>query len=239
MKPYNTEQSKTSEVRTMFDRIAPHYDMLNHLLSFGFDRMWRRRAVREIAEHNPQRILDIATGTADLAVDMVHHIDGCHVTGADLSAEMIRYAKSKIEHKGLSSRVELLVADAEQMPFADASFDAVTVAFGVRNFGDAACGLREMQRVLREGGECCILEFSSPRSGTLFAALYKFYFHKVLPLLGGIISRDAQAYKYLPESVDEFPDSATFCGMMREAGFGRVRTIRLMSGVAYIYIGTK
>lgn len=239
MKPYNTQDSKKSQIREMFNRIAPSYDFLNHLLSLNLDRLWRRRMVRRLAEHNPERVLDVATGTADVAINVARKCADCRVVGLDLSSEMIRYATEKVRRRQLSDRVELMVGDAEQLPFEVGEFDAVTASFGVRNFGDLPRGLSEMCRVLRTGGRCYIMEFSRPDDVPLFASLYRFYFHHILPVVGGWISRDRKAYDYLPGSVDEFPAHTDFEQMMRSAGFAEVRSLRLMWGVAYIYIGVK
>ena len=159
MKPYNHEESKKSQVRTMFDRIAPSYDRLNHLLSFGIDHLWRRRAVRELRAYNPQKVLDVATGTCDLAVALTKLSDQVHITGSDISVEMVEVGRAKIAKRGLSDRIELMIADAEQLPFDEATFDAVTVGFGVRNFAHKEQGLKEMTRVLRKGGVMMILPF--------------------------------------------------------------------------------
>ncbi|MBO5655481.1 MAG: bifunctional demethylmenaquinone methyltransferase/2-methoxy-6-polyprenyl-1,4-benzoquinol methylase UbiE [Rikenellaceae bacterium] len=239
MKPYNTQDSKKSEIREMFNRIAPSYDFLNHLLSLNFDRVWRRRMVRRLSQHAPERVLDVATGTADVAINVARKCNGCKVVGLDLSEEMVRYATRKVEQKGLAEQISLVVGDAEQLPFEGGEFDAVTASFGVRNFGDLPQGLSEMCRVLKAGGKCFIMEFSRPDDVPLFASMYRFYFHHILPVVGGWISRDRQAYDYLPGSVDEFPSHNTFEDMMRTAGFTKVESLKLMWGVAYIYIGTK
>lgn len=238
MKPYNLEESKKSQVRTMFDRIAPSYDRLNHLLSFGIDHLWRRRAVRELRAYNPQKVLDVATGTCDLAVALTKLSDQVHITGSDISVEMVEVGRTKIAKRGLSDRIELMIADAEQLPFDEAAFDAVTVGFGVRNFAHKEQGLKEMARVLRKGGVMMILEFSQPNN-KIFGALYRFYFHKILPAVGGWISRDRAAYNYLPKSVDAFPSPERFVEMMSEAGLQECRALPLTFGVAYIYMGVK
>ena len=176
----------------MFDNIAPRYDLLNHTLSFNIDRLWRRRVVREVAESRPERILDMATGTGDLAIELARRIPGAQVTGVDLSERMLAEARRKVAARGLAERVTLQQGDAEQLAAADASFDAATVAFGVRNFGDLHAGLCELARVLRPGGRIVILEFSQPRN-RLFRALYEFYSFRILPLIGGAVSHDRQA----------------------------------------------
>ena len=233
-------QDKKQRVERMFDDIAPTYDALNHLLSFGIDRGWRRRVVRIAADflrsHNSLRplSLDVATGTGDLAIALARRIPDAHITGVDISENMLAAGREKVEKAELAGRIDLRTGDAERLDFPDGTFDLVTVAFGVRNFGDIAAGLREMRRVLRPGGRCLVLEFSEPR-GTLFAAVYRLYFHKILPLVGRLVSRDNGAYSYLPTSVDGFPSPERFAEMMREAGFFAIETTKLTFGVSYIY----
>lgn len=231
-------ETKKNMVRDMFDHIAPTYDRLNHLLSFGIDRLWRRKTVRRVAAGHPRRILDLATGTGDLAVAMTRRMTDAHVTGLDLSVEMLAYGQQKVERKGLADRIRLVEGDAEHLPFGGDEFDAVTIAFGIRNFGDMDAGLREAVRVLRSGGRICILEFSTP-SGRLFGPLYRFYFHRILPRIGRMISHDDAAYRYLPDSVDHFPNNLLFLRRMERAGFTDCRSRRLMRGIAYIYEGVK
>lgn len=231
-------ESKKNMVRDMFNHIAPTYDRLNHLLSFGIDRLWRRRTVRRVAAARPQRILDLATGTGDLAVALARRIPEARVTGLDMSAEMLAVGRQKVARKGLSDRIRLVEGDAEHLPFSDASFDAVTIAFGIRNFGDMDAGLREAVRVLRPGGHISILEFSTP-GGHLFGPLYRFYFHHILPFIGRLVSRDDKAYRYLPDSVDHFPNNLLFLRRMEHSGFTGCRSRRLMRGIAYIYEGVK
>lgn len=222
----------------MFDRIAPSYDMLNHLLSLGIDHLWRRRAVRELRKFAPKRVLDLATGTCDLAIAIAKGIEGVKVMGTDISTEMVEVGRVKVAKRGLSEQIELGIADAENLPYGEGEFDAVTVGFGVRNFTNKEQGLSEMARVLREGGVVEILELSRP-TNKIFAPIFRFYFHKVMPIMGGWISGDRAAYKYLPASVDSFPAPERFVQMMREAGLQECRAIRLTFGVAYIYIGVK
>lgn len=239
----------TARVEKMFDAIAPTYDALNHLLSFGVDRGWRRRVVKMVATSSSAgprtdpragspAVLDVATGTGDLAVALARRIPGARVTGVDISEGMLEVGREKVERRGLAGRVVLRRGDGEALEFADGSFDAVTVAFGVRNFGDIRAGLGEMRRVLRPGGRCYVLEFSEPR-GAVFGPVYRFYFHRVLPWLGRAVSRDGGAYSYLPRSVDEFPAPERFAAMMREAGFAAVRVRRLSLGIAYVYEAEK
>jgi len=229
MKPYNTDQTKKEEVREMFDNIAPKYDLLNHTLSMSIDRVWRRRVVGEVRRAKPGRILDVATGTGDLAIAMARRIRDVQVLGVD---------RRKIEARGLDGRIVLDRGDAERLAVADASVDVATVAFGVRNFGDLGAGLRELARTIKPGGKVVILEFSRPRN-RVFRALYEFYSYKILPRIGGLVSRDKRAYEYLPASVGEFPAPEEFMAMMARAGFRNCRARSQSFGIAQIYIGER
>ena len=238
MKPYNTDQTKQEEVREMFDNIAPKYDLLNHTLSMSIDRVWRRRVVGEVRRAKPGRILDVATGTGDLAIAMARRIRDVQVLGVDLSEQMLAVARRKIEARGLDGRIVLDRGDAERLAVADASVDVATVAFGVRNFGDLGAGLRELARTIKPGGKVVILEFSRPRN-RVFRALYEFYSYKILPRIGGLVSRDKRAYEYLPASVGEFPAPEEFMAMMARAGFRNCRARSQSFGIAQIYIGER
>ena len=238
MKPYNTEQTKKEEVREMFDRIAPTYDMLNHTLSLNIDRLWRRRVVRLVRRFAPRRILDVATGTGDLAIAMARRIRGTQVLGVDLSEGMLDIARRKVAEAGLDGRVVLDTGDAERLFVSDSAVDVATVAFGVRNFGDLDAGLRYIARTLREGGRIVILEFSTPRN-PLARAFYGFWNRRVLPRVGGMVSRDRKAYEYLPESIGEFPAPERFLEMMSRAGFRNCKARSQSFGIAHIYVGEK
>ena len=238
MKPYNTDQTKKEEVREMFDNIAPKYDLLNHTLSMSIDRVWRRRVVGEVRRAKPGRILDVATGTGDLAIAMARRIRDVQVLGVDLSEQMLAVARRKIEARGLDGRIVLDRGDAERLAVADASVAVATVAFGVRNFGDLGAGLRELARTIKPGGKVVILEFSRPRN-RVFRALYEFYSYKILPRIGGLVSRDKRAYEYLPASVGEFPAPEEFMAMMARAGFRNCRARSQSFGIAQIYIGER
>ena len=238
MKPYNTEQTKKEEVREMFDRIAPTYDMLNHTLSLNIDRLWRRRVVRLVRRFAPRRILDVATGTGDLAIAMARRIRGTQVLGVDLSEGMLDIARRKVAEAGLDGRVVLDTGDAERLFVSDSAVDVATVAFGVRNFGDLDAGLRDIARTLREGGRIVILEFSTPRN-PLARAFYGFWNRRVLPSVGGMVSRDRKAYEYLPESIGEFPAPERFLEMMSRAGFRNCKARSQSFGIAHIYVGEK
>ena len=238
MKPYNTDDPRKGGVREMFDNIAPKYDLPNHPLSMSIDRVWRRRVVGEVRRAKPGRILDVATGTGDLAIAMARRIRDVQVLGVDLSEQMLAVARRKIEARGLDGRIVLDRGDAERLAVADASVDVATVAFGVRNFGDLGAGLRELARTIKPGGKVVILEFSRPRN-RVFRALYEFYSYKILPRIGGLVSRDKRAYEYLPASVGEFPAPEEFMAMMARAGFRNCRARSQSFGIAQIYIGER
>ena len=237
------ENSKKTRVREMFDSIAPRYDLLNHLLSFGVDRLWRRRMVGVVdglegPDGGELGVLTPHDVTGDVAVALARRLPAARITGIDLSGEMLAVGRGKVARRGLCDRIELVQGDAEQLSFPDGTFDAVTIGFGIRNFGSIEAGLAEAFRVLRPGGRLCILEFSTPR-GRCFGPLYRFYFHRILPLVGRLISKDDSAYTYLPESVDHFPDNLLFLRLMGQAGFAACRSRRQMRGIAYIYEGRK
>ena len=204
------ENSKKTRVREMFDSIAPRYDLLNHLLSFGVDRLWRRRMVGVVAAGTPAAILDVAAGTGDVAVALARRLPAARITGIDLSGEMLAVGRGKVARRGLCDRIELVQGDAEQLPFPDGTFDAVTIGFGIRNFGSIEAGLAEAFRVLRPGGRLCILEFSTPR-GRCFGPLYRFYFHRILPLVGRLISRTIRLIPIFPNRWTIFRIIYYFC----------------------------
>ena len=204
----------------------------------NIDRIWRRHVVREVRRAAPRRILDVATGTGDLAIEMARRIDGVQVLAVDLSEQMLSVARRKVEARGLDGRIVLDRGDAEHLTAGDASVDVATVAFGVRNFGDLEAGLRELFRVVRPGGRVVILEFSTPRN-RIFRTLYEFYSYRILPRIGGMVSHDRQAYAYLPASVGEFPAPDRFLAMMEAAGFRRCRARSQSFGIAQIYIGER
>jgi len=227
-----------SVIGSMFDDIALRYDFLNHLLSFGVDRFWRGKAINVIsaAYRNP-RILDVATGTADLAIAAMK-LDPVHITGIDISVQMLESGRKKLKKRGLSDKIDLIKGDSENIPFSDNSFDVAMVAFGVRNFSDRLKGLSEMNRVLKPDGMAMILEFSRPERFP-FRQMYYFYFRVLLPVIGRFFSKNRIAYSYLPESVMQFPDNEYFMEMMSKAGFFRVSQKKLTGGIACIYSGFK
>jgi len=236
--PYqDSNKNKKQQVEQMFDNIAPKYDFLNHLLSLGIDKLWRRRAVRILGTYNPRRILDVATGTGDFAI-ATSRIQPEAIVGFDLSEQMIRVGADKVKRLKLDRLISFIKGDSENMPFDDNSFDAITVAFGVRNFENLEKGLSEFHRVLKSGGVAVILEFSKPKYFPM-KQLYKFYFFHILPRLGGVISKDASAYSYLPESVMAFPDDQDFLNILRRTGFAESSQKRLSFGIATIYLARK
>lgn len=239
IKPYYQEgQSKANEVEQMFNAIAPKYDLLNHLLSMNIDKGWRKKAISSLKDLSPlSHILDVATGTGDLAI-MAHKMLGVPVTGTDLTEGMIEIGRQKVAKEGYQDKIELAKADSEALPFADNQFDAVTVAFGVRNYAHLDKGLSEMARVIRHGGRMVILEFSKPRHFPM-KQLYMFYFRHILPVIGRCVSKDRRAYDYLPESVLAFPDGTDFEEHLITAGVVPVKRISLTFGIATIYIAEK
>ncbi len=234
----NLKGSKREVVESMFDSIAWRYDFLNHFLSFGIDKLWRRRAIKIISQSykNPN-ILDVATGTGDLAIASLK-LNPAKVTGIDISLNMLEIGKGKLIEKKLTDKIELLHADSENIPFGDSVFDVAMVAFGVRNFSDPLKGLSEMKRVIRVDGMIMVLEFSKP-SGFPFRPVYNFYFLNILPFFGKTFSKNKAAYSYLPESVMKFPDNEEFLNLLKLAGFDKTKQVKLTGGVASIYTGVK
>lgn len=235
--PYQKEAAKKQQVEEMFDNIAPKYDFLNHLLSMGIDKLWRKKAVKMIGKHNPKKILDIATGTGDFALEMVN-LNPEKVVGLDLSEQMLSHGRVKIEKKGLSNLIEMVKGDSEKLPFDDNSFDAISVGFGVRNFENLDQGLSEIYRVLKPGGILAVLEFSKPKVFPVKQIFY-FYFHFILPLIGKVFSKDQRAYTYLPESVEAFPEGSAFVEILEKQGFKSIKCTGLTFGISSIYSGIK
>jgi demethylmenaquinone methyltransferase/2-methoxy-6-polyprenyl-1,4-benzoquinol methylase len=222
----------------MFSAIAPRYDLLNRVLSAGRDRVWRREAIRAARLPPAGRLLDVCTGTADMAVEAVRRHPGCRVMAVDFSAPMLVHGTAKIARAGLTGRIRLERASAELLPFRPDSFDATCIAFGLRNLGDRVQGLREMQRVLRPGGRAVVLEFATP-SVPLLRAVYLWYFHQVLPRIGRLVSRHPTAYSYLPRSVAAFPPPVGLAAWMQEAGFRDVSWRTMTGGIVAIHVGIK
>lgn len=225
---------KTRQVREMFDSIAPAYDFMNRAMTMGIDRLWRHKAVRLLRDCQHDDILDIATGTGDLAIKLARELDPIAVTGVDLSEGMIEIGRAKVAKEGLQEVVTLGIGDCLLLPFTDASFDAVTCAYGVRNFADLLAGYSEMHRVLRPGGRAVILELSTPTS-PMVRPLYNFYTRHVIPTVGRLVSKDVRAYSYLPESIAAVPQGDAMTAIMLEAGFSQARAIPLTMGVCTIY----
>ncbi|MBC8082407.1 MAG: bifunctional demethylmenaquinone methyltransferase/2-methoxy-6-polyprenyl-1,4-benzoquinol methylase UbiE [Hymenobacter sp.] len=238
--PYKDDTAgKKSQVAHMFNSIAGKYDFLNHFLSAGTDIYWRRKAVSELKALRPARILDIATGTADFAIETLRAAPAdAQVTGVDISEGMLEVGRRKLQEKGLTQRIQLELGDSENLPYPDNHFDAVTASFGVRNFENLSKGLTEMRRVLRPGGKLVILEFSKPTAFPLKQA-YNFYFQRVLPVFGKMISKDNSAYTYLPASVQAFPDGPDFLAILREVGFNTPAWQPLTFGISSIYTAHK
>lgn len=235
--PYG-EGSKQEQIRRMFDKIAPSYDRLNHALSLGIDRRWRRTAVDALGIHQPQQILDIATGTGDFALLLAKRIKPQHIVGADISEGMMAVGREKVKEEGLQNVISFQYEDCMQLSFPDGSFDAVTSSYGVRNFQNLDKGLQEMQRVLRPGGHLLIVELTPPPSFPM-KQLFWLYAHVVMPLLGRLISHDDSAYTYLPASMEAFPQPEQMEGILRKAGFTEVRWSRFTFGISTMYLATK
>jgi demethylmenaquinone methyltransferase / 2-methoxy-6-polyprenyl-1,4-benzoquinol methylase len=232
-----SKTTKKEVVREMFDDISPRYDFLNHFLSFGIDHGWRKRLVGMLALRKPVKVLDVATGTGDLAI-AIAALSPQKIVGIDISEKMLEVGQAKIAEKGLGNLITLRQADAEKIPFSDSSFDAITVAFGVRNYENLELGLQEMKRVLRPGGVMLILEFSHPGSFPM-KQLYGIYSRFVIPVMGRAISGNSKAYSYLPESVAAFPSGKDFLGILDRIGLKNTKQVRLSMGIASIYVAEK
>jgi len=233
----HSDKSKKEQVEEMFDSIASKYDFLNRFLSLGIDRGWRTKGINMLRASKPKIILDLATGTGDFALAALK-LNPDKIVGLDISQQMLDVAKKKIKEKGLENKFELLKGEAENLPFADNSFDAITIAFGVRNFGDLDKGLKEMNRVLKAGSHVMILEFSKPKSFP-YKQIYNFYFKNILPFFGNRISKSKNAYSYLPESVDHFPEGKDFASKMAICGFKNIIVQPLTFGTCSLYFAEK
>jgi len=230
---------KKEKVQQMFDNIAPTYDKLNHIMSLNVDKLWRRHALKEIVDGTPQRILDVACGTGDSTISIARAAaEGTKVTGADISEGMMALVTEKAEKAGVLDRIDLQVADGEALPYEEGTFDRVTCAFGIRNFEHKEKGLQEFRRVLRPGGRAVILELSVPQNKAV-RWVYDLYFTHLLPRIGGAVSGDRAAYRYLPASVHNFPSPKDFCWMMEEAGFREVRFRTFTFGLCRMYVGER
>ncbi|MDT8413279.1 MAG: bifunctional demethylmenaquinone methyltransferase/2-methoxy-6-polyprenyl-1,4-benzoquinol methylase UbiE [Vicingaceae bacterium] len=231
------QETKKEQVATMFNNISHKYDFLNHFLSLGIDILWRKKAVRMLAPHQPKKILDIATGTADFAIEALK-LNPDEIIGIDISEGMLNVGKEKIKKKGVDNIISLELGDSENLRFETAYFDAYTVAFGVRNFENLEKGLTEMLRVLKPNGIGIVLEFSKPRKFPV-KQLYNFYFNKILPGIGKMVSKDTAAYTYLPESVYAFPDGEDFVQLLTKIGYKDAKATTLLFGIATIYKASK
>ena len=234
--PYNNTETKKNQVTKMFDNIAGSYDFLNHTLSLGMDNIWRKIAIKKL-NNKPATILDIATGTGDFAISASKYTNA-NITGIDISQGMLDVGVEKITKKGLSNRIQLQLADSEKLPFQNNSYDAITAGFGVRNFEDLNKGLSEMYRTLKSGGRVAILEPSEPTHFPL-KQFYNLYFYHILPFIGGIISKDKNAYTYLPDSVSVFPSGNDFLTELNKVGFKECKHIPLTFGIVSLYIAIK
>lgn len=237
--PYKEDDAaKKAQVAKMFDSISWRYDLLNHLLSLNVDVYWRKKAMRELKALNPKLILDVATGTGDLAIQAVKSLDPEKVIGVDISMGMMDIGRKKIEQKGLGKKIELRRGDSENLPFEENKFDAVICAFGVRNFENLEKGLTDMFRVVKPGGKVVVLEFSKPDRFP-FKQFYGLYFRYVVPIVGRMVSKDRAAYDYLPESVHAFPRGKAFIEILDRIGYKNTACKPLTFGISSIYIGTK
>lgn len=236
--PYKENNgSKKEQVAEMFDNISHRYDFLNHFLSLGIDKLWRKKAVNILRKSQPKVILDVATGTGDFALESLA-LNPEKIVGIDISNGMLDKGRLKIKKRGKQDIIEMKYGDSENIPFEDNYFDAITVAFGVRNFENLEKGLNEMKRVLKPNGKAIILEFSKPKRFPI-KQVYNLYFHQILPRIGKTVSKDSSAYTYLPESVNAFPEGKTFEDILTKVGFNHEQTMPLFSGISSIYVAQK
>jgi len=238
IKPYGPSGEKAAQVEEMFDKIAPTYDLLNHSLSWGIDRKWRRAAIDSLRPYAPEQILDVATGTGDFAILSARELQPRRLLGIDLSEGMLEVGRRKLKAAGLTDICEFRKDDCLHLSLNDDTFDAVTVAYGIRNFSDLDRGLREMLRVLRPGGRLVIIELTSPRRFPMRQCFW-LYSHVLMPALGRLVSKDSRAYKYLPATMEAFPQGEQMQGILEKAGFREVRFKRFTFGLSTLYTATK
>ena len=238
IKPYNAGEGKARQVEQMFDNIAPTYDRLNHRLSWNIDKGWRRKAIQQLKPYAPKRLLDVATGTGDFAIQACQMLSDVHITGIDISEGMMEVGRKKVSQTGLSERIRFEREDCTRLSYPDATFDAVTAAFGIRNFDNLDQGLAEMCRVLRKGGVLSIVELTSPVSFPM-RQLFHVYAHTVLPVYGRLISRDNSAYSYLTKTIEAFPQGERMVGILLKAGFSEASFRRLTFGICTMYFAIK
>ncbi len=235
--PYNTGDDKKQQITQMFDAISNNYDLMNRAMTLGLDISWRRKAIDSLSDLAPKQILDVATGTADFAIQAYQRLQPDKIIGIDLSQNMLHVGETKIKKLGLQSHIQLQQADCMQLPFAKNSFDAVTVAFGVRNFANLEQGCREMNRVLRTGGRLAILEMTKPY--IIVQPFYYIYTRAIIPLIACLYSRDKHAYQYLPNSIQAFPQGKKMTSLLQQCDFHQVKQARFLFGVCTLYIATK
>jgi len=238
IKPYESRSDKATQVEQMFDHIAPTYDKLNHRLSWDIDKGWRRRAIRQLEPHRPVRLLDIATGTGDFAILAARMLPGVSVTGADISEGMMEIGRKKVARLGLQRQISFEKQDCLHLTYADGTFDAVTAAFGIRNFASLDQGLAEMCRVLKKGGHLSIVELTTPVAFPM-KQLFHVYSHTILPVYGRLVSRDDSAYNYLTRTIEAFPQGEVMTGILCKAGFSEASFRRLTFGICTMYFATK
>ena len=236
--PYGNGQEKSKQVETMFDNIAHSYDVLNHRLSFGIDYLWRRFAIKQLKPYKPSYILDIATGTGDFAIMSAQKLNPEKVVGVDISEGMMHVGEKKVEKAGLSGIISFKKEDCEHMSYSDETFDAITTAFGIRNFQNLDACLKEMCRVLKKGGRLSILELSRPVHFPM-KQLFWIYSHSLLPLYGKLVSKDSEAYKYLINTIESFPQGEVMVEIFKKAGFTEAKFKRLTFGICTCYFATK
>lgn len=238
IKPYDQESKKGEQIEQMFDNIAPAYDRLNHTLSMGIDKSWRRKAINWLKPFRPRRIMDAATGTGDFAILACRKLMPEQLIGTDISEGMMNVGKEKVKKEGLANKITFAREDSTSLSFADGSFDAITVAFGIRNFENLDKGLSEMHRVLDTNGHLVILELTTPEYFPM-KQLYTIYSKMVIPTIGRLISKDRSAYNYLPQSIKAFPQGETMKKIIEQAGFSKVQFKRLTFGICTLYTATK
>ena len=238
IKPFSQETKKKEQVSEMFDGIAGKYDFMNRFLSAGIDRSWRKKAVRELGEDHPKYILDVATGTGDMAITAAKMLSPLKITGIDISPKMLEIGRRKIDNEGLTANIELLTGDSETINFADNTFDGVMVAFGVRNFENLQQGLKEILRVMKPGARLVVLEFSKPKAG-LIRLIYHWYMGKLAPSIAKMFNQNKKAYQYLNESSIAFPDRQLFIDIIKGVGYSDTYFKPLSLGICCIYCGRK
>lgn len=238
IKPYDQAQGKTEQVKAMFNAIAPDYDFMNHAMTFGLDKWWRKVACKRVGKVPPRHILDVATGTGDFAIQLYNHVKPETITGIDLTEGMLDVARQKVQHMGLSEQIKFEQGDCLNMSYPNETFDTVTVAFGVRNFEHIDQGYREMFRVMKPGGMICVLELSTPQNAFI-RFFYDLYALHIIPFIGSLKSGDKNAYRYLPESIAAVPQGQDMLAMMRDAGFRQCQLGQLTLGVCSIYTAIK